>query len=480
VWATGNLEDFRSAVEPRDPYNEPTRSHVWEGAEDAEARVLVFWEGGFAARALRKGQTLTIGRSQECDLHVIHPSVSRRHVAIHAGPPVVVEDLGSANGTRLLGRRLAANAREVVGEGAVIEAGSAMIVVQLVGSRAVPPWAQGRDATALAELQSAGKPLTPMQRVLRLADLVAASDLGILVSGETGVGKEVLADRLHKGSPRANGPFVRLNVAALPETLLESELFGHERGAFTGAVKSKPGLLETGSGGTVFLDEVGELPLATQAKLLRVLEAREVLRIGGLAPRPIDVRFLAATNRDLQALVAAGSFRGDLYFRLNGITLHVPPLRERRDEIVPLAHALAAQVKSATPPRFTAEALHALEQHDWPGNVRELRNTVERACVLAAGQPIQREHLRLEAARPAPVAHVAPSPPLPKPAVPAPPGTGLRDEVELYERRRVEEALERAGGNQTRAAEALGMSRRALVTRLSSYGMTRKRSPGSG
>ncbi len=462
-------------MEPRDPFSEPTRSHVWEGAEEAEARILVFWEGGFAARALRKGQSLTIGRAQECELHVIHPSVSRRHVTVHAGPPFMVEDLGGANGTRILGRRLAGNVAEVVAEGTVIEAGSAMIVVQLAGGAA--------SKTHAPVEPLGGGELTAMQRLLRLCDLVAASELSILLTGETGVGKEVFAERLHKGSPRAAGPLLRLNTAALPEALLESELFGHERGAFTGAVKSKPGLLEMASGGTVFLDEVGELPLATQAKLLRVLEAREVLRIGGLSPRPIDVRFVAATNRDLPALVAREAFRGDLYFRLNGITLHIPPLRERQGEIVPLAQALAAQVSrgsGAAPVRFTALAFRALETHDWPGNVRELRNTVERAYVLSGGGVIDREHLLLEpAGNGSRAASVPPPPPAPPPPS-RPAGAALRDDVDLYERRRVEEALEQAGGNQTRAAEALGMSRRALVTRLTSYGMTRKRSPGGG
>jgi transcriptional regulator with PAS, ATPase and Fis domain len=423
---------------------------------------------------LVEGGTIVIGRAQECDVHVIHPSVSRRHVAIHAGPPAWVEDLGSVNGTRIFGRTLAHNARESLPDGAVIEAGSAMIVVQSglredVRDRGSPAPLRPSDADGHA------RTATGMQRLERLCVLVAASELSVLLTGETGVGKEVFAERIHRGSPRASGPFMRLNTAALPETLLESELFGYERGAFTGAVQSKPGLFEVAMGGTVFLDEVGELPLATQAKLLRVLEAREVLRIGGLSPRPIDVRFVAATNRDLESLVARKEFRGDLYFRLNGITLNIPPLRERLDEVAPLARAFVAQAAARSKshaPRISREALSTLESHMWPGNVRELRNTIERAVVLAAGATIDPEHLLLSGAA---------DPTFAAPLVPAAPAASpphdLRNDIEQYERQRVLDALQQAGGNQTHAAKALGISRRTLVARLTAYGLTRRRSP---
>ena len=181
-----------------------------------------------------------------------------------------------------------------------------------------------------------------MRRVHELAERAAAGTINVLITGETGVGKELLAETVHRASPRRGGPYVCLNCAALSETLLESELFGHERGAFTGAVQAKPGLLETAARGTLFLDEVGELPLATQAKLLRVIETREVTRLGSVRPHRIDVRFIAATNRDLEAEVARGAFRADLYFRLNGITLTIPPLRSRLEEIRPLAETFAA------------------------------------------------------------------------------------------------------------------------------------------
>jgi DNA-binding NtrC family response regulator len=243
--------------------------------------------------------------------------------------------------------------------------------------------------------------------------------------------------------------------------LIESELFGHEKGAFTGADVAKPGRLEAAHGGTVFLDEIGELAPAVQVKLLRMLEERAVWRIGALAARPIDVRFLAATNRDLEAEVAAGRFRADLYFRLAGASLRVPPLRERRDEIEPLAIAFAREAcarmdRSAL--AFDAGALARLRGYAFPGNVRELKNLVERAVALADGDAIGPEHLpELEARRDPPEA--------------AP----LASAVDDFERAQVVDALSRAGGNQTRAAALLGISRRALVTRLTKYGMTRKR-----
>jgi two-component system response regulator AtoC len=453
-------------AEPDDPSRESTRSLAWSPVADGGARVLVFWDGGFATRSLAHGRSLVVGRSQDCDVHVINPTVSRRHVALHAGQPIMVEDLGSANGTRVWGRALRPHEPEPVEPGSVIEAGSTMIVVRGPADNDVS------DA-ALTPAPSASGAATPMQRLERLSDLVAASELSVVLAGETGVGKEVLAERIHRRSPRASGPFVRLNCAALPETLLESELFGHERGAFTGAVKSKPGLLEVANGGSVFLDEVAELPPATQAKLLRVLESREVLRVGGLAPRPIDVRFIAASNRDLSGLVAQGAFRSDLYFRLDGITLQIPPLRERTDAIEALAAsfiAFASQRAQRTPPVLSRDALRALERYPWPGNVRELRNTVERAMVLCGGNEIEVEHLFLDTAR----GHdEAPDRGLSS----ADEDQDLRHGVEQYERRRVVQALEKTGGNQTRAAELLGMSRRALVVRLTAYGLTRRRKP---
>jgi transcriptional regulator with PAS, ATPase and Fis domain len=283
----------------------------------------------------------------------------------------------------------------------------------------------------------------------------------VLLLGETGVGKEVVAGAIHSRSPRASGPFVAVNCAAMSESLFESELFGYERGAFTGADRAKPGLLESAHGGTLFLDEVGDMPLAPQAKLLRVLERREVLRLGSVKPKAIDVRIISATNRDLSVEIAAKRFRQDLYFRLNGVSIPIPPLRSRRDEIEPLArHFVELSTRGArrAEPALSPESIDMLRRHAWPGNVRELRNVIERALVLSGGATVQPEHLLLTSPSTQPQSDW--------PAL-AP--------AEEEERRRIVEALDRCAGNQSYAAELLGISRRTLVSRLRAYGIARPR-----
>jgi two-component system response regulator AtoC len=352
-----------------------------------------------------------------------------------------------------------------------------------------------------------------MERLRGLVQRVAASDISIVLYGETGVGKEVLAREIHKLSDRATKPFVGLNCAALTETLLESELFGHERGAFSGAVTTKPGLLEVAEEGTVFLDEIGEMSLSIQAKLLRVIEERQVLRVGGLSPRAIDVRFLSASHRDLEHEVEAQRFRQDLYFRLNGITLDIPPLRERVEEIEGLARGFLLEAcrrqKRLDTPRFGTEALDLLKQYAWPGNVRELRNVVERAVLLCAGSAIRAEHLpaeRMLAHKRVPrvvrldVPHTSPGAgqfsgledsatletkngvrtasngderPTTGPQAPV----SLKGAVEEIEREKILDALRLCAGNQTKAAQMLGISRRTLLNRLDQYGLPRPRKP---
>jgi DNA-binding NtrC family response regulator len=327
-----------------------------------------------------------------------------------------------------------------------------------------------------------------MGQLYRVVDRIAAGTISVLLLGETGVGKEVLAEAIHRRSPRASMPLLRLNCAALSSTLLESELFGHERGAFTGAMQSKPGLLETAEAGTVFLDEIGELPIVLQVKLLRVLEERTVWRVGALKPRAINVRFVAATNRDLEAEVAAGRFRQDLYFRLNGMTLRIPPLRERIGEIAGLATQFAAEAcqraARAEATAISAGALAVLRQHAWPGNIRELRNVIEQAVLLSLDEPeILPEHLPLDTMigepRPAPylldtVVSGSSPPSEGDPYATAPRGQ-LRGEIETLERQQILDALARCGGNQTQAAKLLGIARGTLVSRLNDYGVRRPR-----
>lgn len=303
-----------------------------------------------------------------------------------------------------------------------------------------------------------------LKKVWDEAARAADSLLSVLLLGETGVGKDVLARFIHAASSRRDRPLVPLNCAALAETLLESELFGHERGAFTGAVCAKPGLFEAAEGGTVFLDEVGDLPAATQAKLLRVLEDRRVLRVGARAFRDVDVRFVAATNRDLAADAEAGRFRRDLYYRIAGITLTVPPLRDRRADIAPLARRFARRASDAVgrarPVRLSDDAIAELRAHDWPGNVRELRNAVERAVTMTSADVVTAVDLPEALVRTSSAeARVE----------------DLERELRAAEKQRVVDALERCGGNQTRAAKELGISRRTLLHRLDEFDLPRPR-----
>jgi DNA-binding NtrC family response regulator len=309
-----------------------------------------------------------------------------------------------------------------------------------------------------------------MRRLHEQLALVAGGDITVLLLGETGTGKEVIAETIHRASPRAAGPFLRLNCAALQHTLLESELFGHERGAFTGAAAAKPGLLETAQGGTVFLDEIGELAPHTQSTLLRVLEERKVLRVGGLEYRPIDVRFLAATNRELEGEIARGRFREDLFYRLSGAILVVPPLRERTDEIEPLARRFIAEACARArraAPGIRPDALAALQRYVWPGNLRELRNAIERAVLLCGNSDIALEHLPIEKMEAT----------LARPAAPAAPAASEAEPPadDAAEAERIRAVLERCAGNQTMAARELGISRRTLVNRLNAYRLPRPR-----
>jgi two-component system response regulator AtoC len=587
--------------------------------------LLVSADGIFATWPLPEEGEVTIGRKSGSDVRIDHASISRQHARLRIGDSLVIEDLGSVNGTRVREQPLEAGRSAHIEVGEVVELGSVMVMVRRASAQVRPRrlWPHGyfegrveeecaraarsgepfamlrisvdspsapgiiddlftttlrtidvlaiyapreyevllvstspEDAEAVAQRiraylqerrvsvriglachprdastpealvaracdavrppQARDEPVVPesstaMRQLHRLTEQIAASNISVLILGETGSGKEVLAEALHRRSPRAQKRLLRLHCAAFSESLLESELFGHERGSFTGAHAQKPGLLETAHGGTVLLDEVGELPPSTQVKLLRVLEERKVLRVGGLEPRAIDVRFLAATNRDLEAEVVAGRFRQDLYFRLNGVSLLIPPLRERLGELEGLARNFILQASRQPPvrerpPALSPEALQRLRQYSWPGNIRELRNLIERAVLLCGDGPILVEHLPVEkmsatlsarSTRPRAIAQSA-APPVndfdadvltapmqlidppggPEPLARNPLPSGLHSEVSALERQRILDALERCAGNQTQAARQLGISRGTLISRLDSYGIARPRKPG--
>ncbi len=416
---------------------------------DSAPALLIVAGGEPRVVPLVAGSPLEIGRAAAADVVVDDESLSRLHARFRLeADTLAVEDLGSSNGTVVRGRRLAPNVPEPLVLGDVVHLGAVLIIIQ-------------QRTGALADRL---RPAASVAQNDELVGRIASSMISVLLLGETGVGKEVMAERLHAGSPRRDKPLVKLNCAALMTSVLESELFGHERGAFTGALKDKPGLIESADGGTLFLDEIGEADGEVQVKLLRVLEARETQRVGALRPRIVDVRFIAATNRDPSEQIKAGKLRADLYYRLAGFTLTIPPLRERRDQIPALAAELVARGSGQGTITLHPDAIARLMRHDWPGNVRELRNVLERAVVLADRSVLRAteidQSLELEPRRVDDASSTA------RPAV-APSADPERD--------RVLAVLDSCGGNQTMAAEQLGMSRRSLVYRLQSWGLTRPR-----
>jgi DNA-binding NtrC family response regulator len=561
---------MRADLQPTDPL---TGDRLADGGTEKLFALLVVRDGESSTYPLGSSGTLLIGRAAQADVRIDHGSVSREHAALHLGDTLRIEDLGSANGTRVRDIPLKPGSQVELFPDDVIDLGAVLLVVQYrrleqrlrrscdpaffdlrvdeeceralaedtpfsvarlevdggLGTHAVQLliaselrqedliatsgsgkydilWAatrladarrrsdairgrlaqrglqvsvelkecpaDGRSAAALlgrpeaARRELAGRAQSKlvghdetMLRVCKLLEKVADSELCLILLGETGVGKELCAELVHELSPRANKRLLHLNCAALSETLLEAELFGYERGAFTGALNDKPGLLESAPGGTLFLDEVGDMPLATQIKLLRVIEAREVLRVGSRTPRPIDIRIISATHQDLNERISNGLFREDLFYRLNGITVIVPPLRERVDDIEPLArHFLTRFSKSdRPPPSLSVAAIDVLEGHFWPGNVRELRNVMERALILCDGAQIAPEHLQIA---------LGSAPQTRLPARRREAEASLRGEVQSLERERIVRALEQCQGNQRRAAVQLRMSRGAFLRRL--------------
>jgi DNA-binding NtrC family response regulator len=296
-----------------------------------------------------------------------------------------------------------------------------------------------------------------MKALLDLARRIAMSKATVLIHGESGTGKELLARFIHDQSPRKTGPFVAINCAAIPEGLLEGELFGHEKGSFTGAIYRRAGKFEQANGGTILLDEISEIPLSLQAKLLRVLQEFEVDRIGGKYPVPVDVRVIATTNVDLSRRLKEGKFREDLYYRLNVMPLYIPPLRERKGDIIPLVHHFLSQIKQSTEntlPHLTEEAKRLLIEYEWPGNVRELENTIQRAILLCNGGPIRPIHL---------------FPPIHPKGLPSTGLGAIGSSVREMEKELIIKTLNAVNGNRTQAASILGISVRTLRNKLKEY-----------
>ncbi|WP_126444209.1 sigma-54-dependent transcriptional regulator [Sulfuricystis multivorans] len=342
-------------------------------------------------------------------------------------------------------------------------------LIEQIERHALPPQAEGVIA---ADAKT--------REILLLSARVAKTDATVLLTGESGTGKEVFARYLHDQSPRAKGPFIAINCAAIPDNLLEATLFGYEKGAFTGAQSAQAGKFEQADHGTLLLDEISEMPLALQAKLLRVLQEREVERVGGKKPIPVDIRVLATSNRDMAAEVAAGRFREDLFYRLNVFPLAIPPLRERPADIVPLAEYFLALhgARLGRRARLTADAAAKLAAYRWPGNVRELENVIQRALILAPGDRVEAEHLCLaDSAQPGPVPAVSagvgavPSAPsfVPPPAFAPQPAAAAPVNMKDLERQHILETLAKVGGSRKKAIALLGISERTLRYKLAQY-----------
>ncbi len=412
---------------------------------------------------------VVIGRGTESQVAVDEARISRRHARVlWSAGQLLVEDLGSRNGTFVNSQELRGASRSV-GAGDTIRVGGLEIVVAVVtaGSDkggAEPSSKRAGPRPVVAEELIDGLPGivvadASMARMFGFARRIARANTTVLVLGETGAGKEIVAQQIHAWSRRAAAPFVRVNCATLQESLAESELFGYERGAFTGADRRKTGFAEAANGGTLFLDELGELSLPVQAKLLAMLENRAIVRVGSAVETPVDVRVISATHRDLTSEIAAGRFREDLYYRLGVVVVRVPPLRERPSEVVLLAKLFAKRFGADfgwADPVIAQDASVALASYKWPGNVRELRNAIEHAMLVTEDGTIKAEHLPETLTR----ANVA---------QPNEEEGGVKAAISKLERESIAEALRAEQGNRTRAARRIGISLRSLLYKIEKY-----------
>ncbi|HEY4120374.1 MAG TPA: sigma 54-interacting transcriptional regulator [Byssovorax sp.] len=436
------------------------------------AALLLHHGGGVEVVVLEPGNAIVVGRGAPSNVQIADKALSKAHARFSlVGTAVRVEDLGSTNGTWVGGARVATIDVSV---GAEVKLGSVVARAHLL-EQSNDEAARASGRSSFGEVVVGARTADVFERAERIAD----SRLAVLVLGETGTGKEVLARFIHERSRGASKPFVAVNCGAIPGQLVESTLFGHERGAFTGAVQQHKGVFEAAHEGTVLLDEIGELPREAQAALLLVLESGRFTRVGSTREVPVDVRVIAATHKDLEAMIAAGTFRADLYYRLQGAVLRLPPLRERADEIRPLVDRLVARANAQHGRGVTGmtdDALAALEGYAWPGNVRELRNAVDQAVVVARGAVVTREDLpayvrsaepRLVGREPTPVASRSDED--------GEPAGELREQVDRYEASLIERALEATGGHRGEAAKRLGLPLRTLARRIKLLGIKEPR-----
>jgi len=445
----------------------------------ARHRLIVWLGDTVTSWPLPSKGPAVVGRSPEAQIQIHSPLVSRQHATLMVGPRLVMlTDQGSQNGTRVNGERLQGDRLLTYGD--IISFGDVTAAFvedkgELAGAADAALGPGGReiqlgDRTALVADEA-------MLNLYGQLELLAPSDLSVLVLGETGTGKELAARALHFWSRRAKQPLVTINCASLPETLAESELFGYERGAFSGAFQAKPGLLESASGGTVFLDEIGDLSPVVQAKLLRALEARRVIRLGAVQERAIDIRVVAATHRNLMDDVKAGRFREDLFYRLGAAVVRLPALRARRREIPILARAFVEGGRRSLgrgPLPFSEAALRMLDAHPWPGNVRELRNVCEYLAATVTDAAIMPLHLSQRLVPAEEVgAETLPSRlgAAPSPARGAGDMPSLADANRQFERERIESALQATGGNKTKAARLLGVPLRTFMEKIKRHGI---------
>jgi DNA-binding NtrC family response regulator len=415
-------------------------------------------------RASLGGSTLRIGSGSSCDLVLEDASVSSTHCELRPTElGVRLRDLGSTNGSFVDGRRVV---DVYLGDAALLAVGESTIRFTIEPGEEVVDLSRATNFGGLLG-HSPG-----MRAAFALLEGAAKTDATVLILGETGTGKEVAARALHDRSARAGGPFVILDCGATSPALLEAQLFGHARGAFTGAAEAREGLFEAADGGTLVLDEIGELPLDLQPKLLRALEARTICRLGETRPRSFDARFVASTHRNLAAEVKAGRFRQDLFYRLSVVTVHLPPLVERKEEVPRLLASFLARLSKGSPPDIPPPLLAVLASHDWPGNVRELRNFAERFLALP-GLPA---HALLGPTRPAsaaPAAATAPTAPAASLEVDLsqPFHDAKRDQNERFERAYFEALLARYGDNISEAARVAGLSRQTCYRLMQKYGL---------